>query len=115
MGLPEGEGEQRVELERVEQPDCDLDERCGDEQCDRGPLEEMTDRAHRGRLEQAGEDDVELGEDERDARDPRRDVNALAQLVDPERSGGEDHPRQGVLEEVAVEAGPEADEEGDSE
>ena len=74
-------------------------------------FEEVPERPDRRRLEQLGEDRVELAEDEREAGDARRDVEALRHLVQPHRPGRELHPRLRLLQQVAVDAGGEADQE----
>ena len=85
--LAEREGEQLVPLVGVQQSDRDLHERCRDEQCDRRPLEQVPETAHRRRQEQLGEHRVQLREEQREAQDAGGDVDALAHLVQPDSAG----------------------------
>ena len=87
----------------------------GDEREDREPFERVRDARERRPREELGVDGPELGEQQRNRREPGRDVQALGDAVQAGRTRRKEEPTRRVLREVGVQTGQEADRERDAE
>ena len=95
------EGERpRVPLEDVEEPGDQLEDRGGDEDGHRPPLEQVQRSAQPWTLEQCRVGGVQLGQQQRQRGQTRSDVQALAQPEPPDRQRRERDPGDGMLVQV---------------
>ena len=106
------------EVERPRVPEVDVreageqhEEPAADEGEQADPLDEVRGALERRPREELRVDGPQLGEQQRDRRDSRRDVETLGHPVEPGRSGREPEPAGRVLREVGEQAGREADRE----
>jgi hypothetical protein len=105
----------RVRRCDVERAGHELERRSTDQDQHETLLDGVTDRAEDRALEQLRVDRPELGQEQRDARQPAEHVDALAHAIEVHRARRPQQPGRRVLEVVRHQPGEEAERERDAE